>query len=415
MPWRNDNNIGNSYSNIFNGLEDRIEFAHIYCRVGMPQNSLCHKYFQINEGDLVENILKKKPLGTAFELDDALNTPMEKFSNAYNKMRVMRWEAFFLARNILWDLADWKTERLDKFVEEFKPDIIFGTLTYMPNINKMMVYLNEKYNIPLFIYAWDDVYSLKQYSWSLFYWIRRIAQRKWIKKTVNHSLKMYVIDEMMRKEYNQYFHKDCDILYKGYNYDEGFQGKKVDEVVRFIFMGNLGARRWVALAKLADILKSYNEEKENVSLDIYSLSPISEEMRKKLEIKGTSRIRDVVPNERVMDTMRSADVLIHVEPLTKKDMLFYRLSFSTKLVDYFKAGRCILGFGGKTASLEYLEKTEAGVVVYDMKKLPAIVEKLIINPDLIEAYGKKAWECGVKNHQISIIQNKLMEDFKSLC
>ena len=49
MPWRNDNNIGNSYSNIFSGLEHKIEFAHIYCRSGMPQNNLCHKYFQITE------------------------------------------------------------------------------------------------------------------------------------------------------------------------------------------------------------------------------------------------------------------------------------------------------------------------------------------------------------------------------
>jgi hypothetical protein len=49
MPWREDNNIGNSYSNIFGDL-DNVEFAHIYCRSGMPQNKIVHKYFQITEG-----------------------------------------------------------------------------------------------------------------------------------------------------------------------------------------------------------------------------------------------------------------------------------------------------------------------------------------------------------------------------
>lgn len=51
MPWRDDNNIGNSYSNIFGDLEN-VEFAHIYCRAGMPQNKIVKKYFQITEGGI---------------------------------------------------------------------------------------------------------------------------------------------------------------------------------------------------------------------------------------------------------------------------------------------------------------------------------------------------------------------------
>lgn len=415
MPWRDDNNIGNSYSNIFRGLENQVEFAHIYCRSGMPQNAICHRYFQINEGELVANIKNRKhKLGKAFYLENPEDTPKEEFSRAYNKMRILRWEIFFLGRSMLWDMADWKNERLDKFVEEFKPDLMFGTLTYMHNINKMMVYLKDKYNIPLYVYAWDDVYSLKQFSLSPFYWIRRFTQRTWIRKCVGKADKMYVITELMRKEYSKYFNRQCDMLYKGYSYEnESYVGKKVDPPMQFIFMGNLGAGRCNALAKLVAALKEINSKEKKAELRIYTLSPVSEQMKKGLVVEGTSRIMPVVPNDQVLSILQSADILVHVEPLTLKDRLFYRLSFTTKLVDYFKAGRCVLGFGGKTASLEYLEENDCGIVTYDINSLPTMMRKLVDQPDLVETYAKKAWDCGYKNHQIQAIQEKLISDFEA--
>lgn len=30
LPWSNDISVGNTLSNIFKGMEDRIEFANIY-------------------------------------------------------------------------------------------------------------------------------------------------------------------------------------------------------------------------------------------------------------------------------------------------------------------------------------------------------------------------------------------------
>ena len=166
MPWRNDNNIGNSYSNLFGGLES-FEFAHIYCRTGMPQNDICHRYFQITEQSLVTNLINKNSsTGKSFYLENPLDSPMESNSKMYDKARIMRWQIFFIARDLIWKFGKWRTHELDKFVEHFEPDIIFGTLTYMPNINEMMVYLKDKYQLPLILYSWDDVYSLRQYSLS---------------------------------------------------------------------------------------------------------------------------------------------------------------------------------------------------------------------------------------------------------
>ncbi len=416
MPWRDDNNIGNSYSNIFAGVKDKIEFAHIYCRSGMPQNSICHRYFQIDESKLFLNIKNRKNiLGKAFYLENPQNTDIEEFSPTYNRMRIMRWEIFFLARNILWSLADWKNKQLDNFVEEFEPDVMFGTLTYMPNINQMMIYISRKYNLPLFIYSWDDVYSLKQFSLSPIYWIRRFSQRKWIRKSVKQADKLYAITELMQKEYSKYFEKPFELLYKGYSYQkEVFIPKKIHDPIKFVFMGNLGAGRWKTLAKMAKELDRINRNKRKVLLNIYTLSPLSKKMKDKLCIGNTSRIMPVVPNDMVMKVLQGADILVHIEPLSLKNRLFYRLSFSTKLVDYFKAGKCIIGFGKNTASLKYIEDNQCGIVINHPSELKKKLVTLIDNSKIITEYSKRAWLCGFKNHQIEPIQEKLISDFLSV-
>ena len=58
-PWRNDNSVGNSYTNIFGGI-DNIEIAHIYCGNGVPNNNLVKRHFQINEKHIIKNINREK-------------------------------------------------------------------------------------------------------------------------------------------------------------------------------------------------------------------------------------------------------------------------------------------------------------------------------------------------------------------
>jgi hypothetical protein len=414
MPWREDNNIGNSYSNIFGDL-DNVEFAHIYCRSGMPQNKIVHKYFQITEGSLIKNLLNsKKPTGKEVFVSKNESKNKESNSKVYDKMRILRWEVFFLARDIIWNLGRWKTKELDEFVEEFNPDVIFGTLTYMPNINKLMVYLKEKLQKPMIIYSWDDVYSLNQSSFSPIFWFRKFIQRKHIRNCVKRCEFLYTITAQMQKEYAQYFNKECKMLYKGYDFITPAASKgKITLPLKFIFMGNIGAGRWQTLSKLASTIHLLNakNDRQVAVLDIYTLSPKSKDMIEKLSIEGASNLRDVVATSEVMAVQQSADVLVHVEPTTKSERLFYRLSFSTKIVDYFYNSRCILGIGGKTATLDYLKDQDAGIVVYDLNDLEKSVLNLVENPEIINKYANKAWDCGQRNHQRSELKKMLLDDF----
>lgn len=62
-PWANDNSFGNSFSNIFEGMQD-VQFANIYLRYGQPENDFDMLFFQITEKSLLRNLKNpKEPSG----------------------------------------------------------------------------------------------------------------------------------------------------------------------------------------------------------------------------------------------------------------------------------------------------------------------------------------------------------------
>lgn len=414
--WREDNNNGNSYSNIFHDMDDKIEFANIYFKDDMPQNKLVHKYFHISERGLMKSAFNRKPVGNSFYLEDAYHTPATQYSVAYNKARALRWESILLLRDYWTASGKWKTEKLDNFVKDFNPDIIFGNLHFIPVYNRIMRYLSKRFDIPLVLYPWDDFYSTKRISYSPVYWFRFWIERFDIKRCAKQAAYMYCITKQMQEEYSNYFGKECRLLYKGRNFDgEPLLKQCLKAPVRLLYMGNIGNGRWIELGKIAAQLKSINMlEPGKARLDVYTLSPHTDDICAALNIDGTSALHDPVSIEEVEHIRNEADILVHVEPTIKRERLNLRLSFSTKLVDYFYNARAVLAIGGETSAMEYLRENDAAIVETDPKQFEGLIKKLVYSKDMIKEYSLKAWECGKRNHRIQDIQNRLYCDFCKL-
>lgn len=52
-------------TNWFSGFN--ADFAQIYLSPGLPNNNICHKYFQISDLQMVKSILKKEKLDVRFQ------------------------------------------------------------------------------------------------------------------------------------------------------------------------------------------------------------------------------------------------------------------------------------------------------------------------------------------------------------
>lgn len=412
-PWRNDTSVGNSYSNIFADMDDKIEFAQIYIRDGLPENNLVHRYFRLSEKQLLKSVFTRKPVGKKFTLNNPMDTPMICFSNKYNIMRNLRWDIFLLGRDVASSLGNWKTKKLDEFLDEFKPDIIFGTLIFILIINQLMIYAKRRTGAELIIYPWDDWYHINHNSWSLFYYIRIYLERHYMRKCVKNCNFIYTINEQMRDEYAKIFNKKCKVLRKGYNFDKERIIKKLNlNNICLVYTGNIGDKRWKVLAHIAEAIKDINSNNQvKLCQYIYTLSPINAKIKKALDIPGISKLMGGIPSNEVSAVMDKADILIHVEPTDKIKLETCRLSFSTKIVDYLFKGKCILAIGGKNASMDYLKENDAAIVIGDLDKISEGINNIVKNPELIYKYGDNAWNCGKKNHSINIIQKMIYEDF----
>lgn len=417
LPWREDNNIGNSYSNIFANTQDKYEFAHIYVRNGMPQNTLAKDYYHISIIKMMKRMFKPNlVVGERMKIEDSSQTEKTQFSSCFKKMKMLRWPVFFLVEELAGLSKSWKTKEFDQFIDDFDPDLIFGTLPDNPLISNLMLYVKNRKNIPLVTYPWDDYYSLHHSNLSPIFWIRKMMQRHYLYKTAQASEFLYVISNLMKDEYELAFKKDCRLMFKGYNFDASktLEKKKVEYTIQLVYMGNIGAGRWKTLALLASAIRDINVDGPKMMLNIYTLSPRDDKMKAALNIDGTSRLNLPVPNEKKQKVMDGADILLHVEPFKKSEYQFYRASFSTKLVDYFYSAKCILAVGGMTASTDYLVRNDAAICITDKCSIKENLMKIVDKPQLINEYAKKSWDCGLINHQIDKIQTRMYNDFKSL-
>lgn len=415
-PWRDDNNIGNSYSNLFSNMD--VEIANLYLKKGAPKNNIVKKYFQITEKDLINNFIDNKfPPGKEFTNKD-LNDCTSKESNIYNKARILRWQIFFWIRELIWKFGNWKSDELKEFIDEFNPDIIFAPLQTGIYFNNILDFIKKYSNKPMIAYAWDDIYTLKQFSFSLLFWIDRIIQRKKIKKTVSLCEHLYVISEKQKYEYEKDLKIECRLLWKGYDFKKSFSKKSKQEnnsPLKLLYTGNISHGRWKTLAYIGSVLNNLNKDKTIAQLYVYTLSPITSKIRKKLDIDNSVFFMGAASSKEIAKLQDEADILIHVEAFSLKERLITRLSFSTKLVDYFYRNKCIFAVGkNSTASIDYLKKNNAAIVANSKKDISRKLKEIVINKELIQEYEKRSWECGKLNHQIDDIQYKLYNDLDCL-
>lgn len=417
-PWDDGNSFGSSFSNIFGG-DYPYEIANIYCQAGVPNTSVCSRFFQITEKDIVRNIVGRQDY-TGKEIYKTNEKNITKWSEDENrklvKLKMLRWQIFFWCRDLIWATKKWKSRDLDNFIDSFNPDIIFQPVYYSSYINEIGLYAKNRTRRPMVGYISDDCYTYQQFSLSPFFWLDRFIKRPFVKRAIDQCKILYTITETQREEYNLLFGNKCKILYKGGEFsDSEFKPSEVHHPIKFVYTGNLGIGRWESLVKISNALKRINKDSIKAQLFIYSHTVLPEKILKELQIKDTSFFMGSISSDKVKSLQKESDVLIHVESFKLTERYKARLSFSTKIVDYLEAGRCILAVGWKkTGAIEYLLKNEAALVVSEMNKIDTVVNQMVSNPSIIKEYAARGYLCGLKNHQIKKIRDALFEDLDTI-
>ena len=412
--WTNDNSFGNSFNNIFEGIPD-IEIANIYCKYGNPKTNIVSRFFQITEKSLLRNLKNRKvPSGQEVFAENTENTDVDEPKSA-DIVRKKRWTLMYWARDIIWQIGRWKSPELKKFIDDFKPDVIFQPVYYANHINRIADFIKNYTGVPMYGYVSDDVYTLKQFSLSPFYWINRFLCRAKAKKVIRQCEILYTISEIQRSEYEKIFQIPCKILTKSANFDEPAQVKEeYNKPLQLLFTGNIGTNRWKSLAIIAEALKEINADSVKAEMKIYTGTPMTEEMSKALNVENASQVMGFVSSSEIPRIQREADMLIHVEASDLKSRLAVRQSFSTKIVDYLKIARPIVAVGPKdVASIEHLIRNDCAIFADNKDDLVKKLNDVLSDESKLTEIALKGYDCGKKYHNKADYNKMLSEDLSS--
>ena len=169
--------------------------------------------------------------------------------------------------------------------------------------------------------------------------------------------------------------------------------------LKLLYTGNLYVNRDETLAEVVDAIKVINGKDQKVKLDVYTSTSIKPTLQSRICVKDCCEIHGPIQQSEVLKLQKEADVLLFLESLEDDGGGDARLSFSTKITDYFCSGKCIWAVGSQQLSaIDYLKRNEAAICGLTQASILPTLEKLVSESDVIRQYAYRGWKCGRENH-----------------
>ena len=415
--WNDKKHPNNNMSNWFDGIAD-VELATIYASPGYPDNKCCTLYFQLTEASMVRSLFLRNRAGHSFIINNSRNSnqgSQPKPTHIYRLFKSISNEFIRLIRDIIWKIGRIDNKRLEQFINEFHPDIIFTQRMGSVKMCRIERLVKTFTDVPMVAYTGDDEYSLKQYNVSPIYWVRRFWVRNELKRNIPMYDLFYSQSETQMREFREEFGSNTKFLVKCGAFDKDRIHKSVNNPIQITYAGKLYCNRWKTLALIAECIRQVNQDNLILQLKIYTRDKITERQSKFLNDGTNCIIMGGVTADELKYVYSSSDILLHVESFDKANSLLTKYSFSTKIMECLSSGCAVMAVGSKNqAGCSYLRKQDAAFVASSKDDIMMILHNICSTQELILEYAQKAYECGIRNHRRQDIQSMLKSDFNQL-
>lgn len=393
----------NTFPLLLEGLPSE-NISNLFIREETPDSPVCENYFRISEGKVMKSIFKPSvKTGEKVEKETDDNSQLqEEQKELYSKKAKFYYVKLFI-RELIWFIGKWKTKELDSFLEEASPDIVVYEMSRYMHLNNIIRYIIKKSGAKGVGCFWDDTFTYKQEK-SIGYKALRFFQRKNLKKLAGVTEEFFAITPKTKREADEFFNINCTVLTKAITEFSEYQEPEEKEALKMLYTGNLAIGREETMLLIADALKEVNKDGTKIVLDIYTNTDLTEKYKNGLNTEF-SRLYDAIPQSEVIKKQREADILLFVESL-KDDNKIARLSFSTKITDYYAAGKCIFAVGNKDlAPIELFIEESSAVVVTSADELQQKLSQLV-NMETLKKYSANAYETGKKSYSAEVVKEK---------
>lgn len=413
----NDLVFGNNVlQNWFDGMPD-VEFAQICATPGRPNNRCCFRYFRITDIDMLKSLVGKRA-GKAFTITademarDTRNVNYIAASPFYTFMKRIAGNGLKLMREMLWKIGRYDKKELKRFIEEFKPDVVFCPRLLSWKLMRLEKIVARYTDAPFIAFTGDDEASFREVSYSPIYWINRFFFHNSLKKHASLYSHYFMHSADQAREYSTEYGVSTSTLFKCGVFSEARPDKPVGSPIRMVYAGRLYCNRWKSLAEIGKALRSINADGVKMILDIYTQGTLSEKQKRALTEDNFIYLKGSVKPAELREVYRKADIALHVESLDKKFRLATRVSFSTKIIDLMASTCAIVAVcWNQHTGYKYLIDNDAALCIADYDEILPTLRKICDNPSLIQEYGQKAYECGKRNHSKAQIQSRILGAF----
>lgn len=399
----NENTSSRSLDSYFH-YWNKDSVRQIFTRNWMPCKGHCGELYQITDSRILKKWLHKPGLtGRIFRREDLLEQGancVQQESTAISqsyKIGSKHTPTIELLRGILWRKKYWCTPELIEWLDDYKPEIVFYNFSYNLFLQPIVLFVAERYNIPIVTAIGDDYYFNDKRSVSPAYHLLRYRFKSLCRKIFAHTGSAVYVCDKIKNKYNSEFDLKGETIYfnsevarKPFSY--------INETSpRIRYFGNIRLGRNETLCKIADALKSINPM---YKLEIYSneSDPAYIETMQK---NDAVQYMGAIPYSEVQEKMMSCDIYIAAEGFRPEDINYTRYSLSTKAADGLACGAAVFAVGPEESGLiDYLKKTDAAVVCTDESTIGANLRSLIANKKHQEELYVKSEAVAKRNHSV---------------
>lgn len=413
--WSDKIASGNTISNHLGGW-DKSKVSNLFLRNEEIDNNCCERYFKISEKNIINSFLSKRELGVEVQYSKEINSQsfskILKTSKIKNFLIRIRPAFILLLREILWKVGFLRKSKLDSFLKKNSPDVIYIFCPSLIYGHRILHYCHKITNAKVVVFFGDENYSYKNY-WPLSF-IYQFYLRYWIRKTISISSINYAATPELSDYYSCISGKKFKVLYKGISILPPAP-KIYSKPLKIVYAGNLLYNRWRTLSLISNAIEEVSVDKQNeFELSIYSGTPLSKEMDKRLNTKYTS-VLGAVSFNKVKKIMEDADIVLHVEAFDKKNIQKTKYSFSTKITDCIQSGNCVMGVGpSELASINFLKNSKSAIIANTYSEIVSQLQNISLDNKIINDCRIKMYDFSKELFDLDSIRESIYKDFFEL-
>lgn len=411
--WDDTTSLGNTFSNFFSGWEN-VNIYNLYFREVRPNNSVCKNYFRITTKEILKKFLVSHKIGEAFQIVDNQiensNKRGENETKAISLIHRYHLSLIYDVEDWLWASKKWINQKLDDFIAQVNPDIIFSFAAGNNYIVFPIEYIKAKTSAKLVLFIADDMYT----TYRLQKKPHDLRLRKGLDRLFSLADRVYGISEEMCEFYQTLYNVKVDLLRKGCSF-ENQPKSRIGTPIKLVYAGNLLFGRIGTLKALINCLEKLKTVGIDAMIDIYSPTLLSETQQCEISRAGISSFFGGVSYSQVKRYMADADIVLHVESFEADQMNRVRYSFSTKIIDCLQSGSVMLAIGPSgISSIEYPRRIPGAVVIDELDKMYDTLVDLFFDKDGLIKKAQETRTYAVVNHDVERVRSKLCEEFRQV-